>query len=171
MEGRVLAKRYHVNEISTELLRPKPRLYRGPTGSFRGTSKITKGPTISRCCQVGGVNSRRAHTSGGRGCPRGGKLPRVQQSVDGARSVEQICAGLTPLEAVAAPGAEKYQGSDNQQMGSGGVGCIDSSTIATVRLGGRRGIDGSNGGSAGSGSSGGVCAGFACREGVGNNQQ
>ena len=53
----------------------KPWLPQGP--------KITKGPTISIRCQVGGANSRRDHASGGRGCPRGRKVPRVRQSADG----------------------------------------------------------------------------------------
>ena len=41
MEGSVLAKRYPVNEISTDLPRLKPRLYLVPTDYFRGTPMKT----------------------------------------------------------------------------------------------------------------------------------
>ena len=57
--------------------------------------------------QVGGEKWCMAHASGGRGCPRGRKLPRFRQSAD---VVERICAGLMPLEAVSAAGAGIFEG-------------------------------------------------------------
>ena len=41
MEGHVLAKRYPVNDFSTDIPPPKPRLHRVPTDSFRGTPQKT----------------------------------------------------------------------------------------------------------------------------------